>query len=94
MSSYKPSNYGFFLYDILAVLVYLSRVRFTFFHQLWLSMEPHEQASINAPPHSEARFCFELGLGCKGLILTMRARRDWDSKQGSQDCKPNVLRLS
>jgi len=42
---------------------------YQFFHQLGLSFEHHSWFSIDAPPHSETCFCFE-------LILTTGARCD------------------
>jgi len=39
-----------------------ARLGTRFFHRLQARMEDPNQVSIYAPPHSEARFCFELGL--------------------------------
>lgn len=36
-----------------------------FFYQFRLRMKHHEQVNFNAPPHSEANFCYEPGLVCR-----------------------------
>lgn len=43
------------------LMLSVSRVRYLS-HQLWLNIEHHELVRINAPPHSEACFCFKLWL--------------------------------
>ena len=45
-----------------SIMAKLSGRTFGLFHQLRLSIEHSEVVSINSPPHSEACFCFKLGL--------------------------------
>jgi len=49
---------------------------------------------INAPPHSEARLCFEPGIECEELILTTGACHDWNLNLGSHGHKPSALPLA
>jgi len=60
-----------FLYNCLLLWYCEDAGRHASLLQLWLSMEHHEQVSINAPSHSEACFCFKLGIMC-GAFTSQR----------------------
>ena len=56
-------------------------------------MGHHERVSSNAPPHTEAWFCFELGLEYEGLIHRTGACHKQDSNLDSNDYEPSALPL-
>ena len=57
-------------------------------------MERREEDSISAPPHTEACFCFGLGLVCEELKLMTGVRHNWDLNTGFYGCELSALPLS
>jgi len=62
-----------------------------FFQHLRLSMEHHEQFSIDASPPSDVCFCFEPGLMWQAQIHT---HYDQNSNPGSHNCVPMRYHLA
>jgi len=48
------------------------------FYQIRFSMGQHEWVSINSPPHSEACFCFALGVKWWDYTMGDRSFQDWN----------------
>jgi len=55
-------------------------------------MEHREWVGTKTPPHSEACFTLELGLGCEQFKLTAGTCHEWDWHSYSSPAIPNMER--